>query len=726
MRKLLVGIVTMLVIFSVSSSFISRESDARGNFKFPLKWKIWNFHPTIFKLILNKIFKKYEIANRHKITTKTNLTSTSNGKIITVDDEGDGNFTSIQDAVDNASIGDTILIYSGTYHEEVKINKTLLIIGVDRELGSGNDIGYPVIDGEKELETAIEISKKARGISIEGLKITGYTGRGIDCSADEGVFRNLYIENCVHPWQMFVANAIWLGGDNCIVENCVFYANEGGVFDGRNSKGNIIRNCEFRSTSEFGLDIKGTNERIENNRFIDDRSIMIREGTASCIVLENTFDNSRYSAVYVYGKSDGTRISGNKIRGGKVGIHLQMYNEPSDITVEENHISSTLDAGIYLKDVNASVIIRNNVISECKTGIEFGSYSDEGFNNRNIQIYGNTILGCKEGISLKGCEGISIFENMIKKNDIGITCSVRTRCNNIYHNNFIDNGLSAYDFSGSNKWNKKYPEGGNYWSDYSGRDEDGDGIGDKPYKIPTSGIDEYPFMEAYGWENLPPSAPMIIGPSSGRIGVYYTYNFSSEDPESGGVYYYIDWGDGSYIEWEGPFPSGKVVRFSHKWDRQATYTIRAKARDEHGKESKWSTLKVSVPYVAEKAKPTAVAEVSRSKITRDDSIVTFISEKSHDNDEDGKEIKWIRWDFDGDGKWDTGSRITNYWIRFRGNERIAVDLSYLFDDNNDGHVNSLASHQKSVSSKTYFAKLEVKDDEGDTDIDYVSITVVYS
>jgi len=725
MRKLLVGIVTMLMIFSVSSSFISRESVARGNFKFSLKWKGWNFHPTIFKLILNKIFKRYEIANRHKITTKTNPTSTSNGKIITVDDEGDGNFTRIQDAVDNASIGDTILIYSGTYHEEIKINKTLSIIGVNRELGSGNDTDYPVIDGKGELGIAIELSKKARSTSIKGLRITGYIARGIDSWADRGLFKKLRIENCVHPWNVLVANAISLRGDNCVVEDCVFYANEGGVGDVRNSSGNVVRNCMFKANTEFGLDFEGTNEKIENNKFVDDSGITIREGSKSCMVSENVFDNSKYSAIYIYGRSDNTILSGNDINGGKVGIHLQMYNSPSNIIVEKNHISSTSDAGIYLKDVDTSAVIRDNVISKCKVGIEFESYSDEGFNNKNIPIYKNTILYCKEGISLKGCENIKIFENVIKENEVGIGCSVRTRYNNIYHNNFIDNDFNAYDFSGLNKWNEKYPEGGNYWSDYSGRDEDSDGIGDKPYKIPTSGIDEYPFVEAYGWENLPPSAPMITGPSSGKIGVYYTYNFSSEDPEGGGVYYYIDWGDGSYIKWEGPFPSGKVVRFSHKWDRQATYTIRAKAKDEYGKESKWGILRVSMPYVVEKAKPTAVAEVNKIKITKGDYVVTFISEKSHDNDENGKEIKWIRWDFDGDGKWDTGSKIMNYWIRFKGNERIIVDLSYLFNDNN-GHVSSLASHQNSIGSKTYFARLEVKDNEGDTDIDYVSITVMYS
>jgi len=49
-------------------------------------------------------------------------------------------YTKIQDAVDNASVGDTVLVYNGIYAENVKINNKDLTI-------EGEDRGTTIIDG---------------------------------------------------------------------------------------------------------------------------------------------------------------------------------------------------------------------------------------------------------------------------------------------------------------------------------------------------------------------------------------------------------------------------------------------------------------------------------------------------------------------------------------------------------------------------------------------------
>jgi pectin methylesterase-like acyl-CoA thioesterase len=50
----------------------------------------------------------------------------------TVDDDGPADFSSIQEAINAASPGDTIFIKTGTYYEHVVVNKTVSLIGEER------------------------------------------------------------------------------------------------------------------------------------------------------------------------------------------------------------------------------------------------------------------------------------------------------------------------------------------------------------------------------------------------------------------------------------------------------------------------------------------------------------------------------------------------------------------------------------------------------------------
>ena len=57
-----------------------------------------------------------------------NFVESTRGNILYVGGNGSGNYTKIQDAVDNASSGDTIFVYNGTYYEHIAINKQLFLI----------------------------------------------------------------------------------------------------------------------------------------------------------------------------------------------------------------------------------------------------------------------------------------------------------------------------------------------------------------------------------------------------------------------------------------------------------------------------------------------------------------------------------------------------------------------------------------------------------------------
>jgi nitrous oxidase accessory protein NosD len=70
--------------------------------------------------------------------------------------------------------------------------------------------------------------------------------------------------------------------------------------------------------------------------------------------------------------------------------------------------------------------------------------------------------------------------------------------NSFYNNNFINNNQSVvnghiiYTPDCANIWDNGIS--GNYWSNYNGTDNDGDGIGDTPYVIDANNQDNYPLM----------------------------------------------------------------------------------------------------------------------------------------------------------------------------------------------------------------------------------------
>ena len=72
--------------------------------------------------------------------------------------------------------------------------------------------------------------------------------------------------------------------------------------------------------------------------------------------------------------------------------------------------------------------------------------------------------------------------------------------NDVFSNNF-ENAEQVLLYSSANTWDNDYPSGGNYWSDDTGTDANGDGIGDTPYIIDSNNQDRYPLISP--WTELP-------------------------------------------------------------------------------------------------------------------------------------------------------------------------------------------------------------------------------
>lgn len=195
--------------------------------------------------------------------------------VITVDNEGDGDFLSIKEAVSNLDIRYIIEVYSGNYFEnEIDINtENVVLKGIPYELGYGNDTGQPFLNGEGKNFVIV-------------------------CNANNITIDNFHIEN-----------------------------SGAGEYDtiniSQNANGCTISNNYLANTSIRHIYAKSSNNKIINNKinhsFIDS-GICVRKPSSNNLIESNVISDCN-TGVCIW-SSNANTIKGNKIIGCKdFGIH---------------------------------------------------------------------------------------------------------------------------------------------------------------------------------------------------------------------------------------------------------------------------------------------------------------------------------------------------------------------------------------------------------------------
>ena len=82
-----------------------------------------------------------------------------NGNTLYVGGNGPGNYSNIQDAIDNTSDGDTIFVFNGTYYENIIIYKSIRLLGENRNT--------TILDGDKKGDVVRVVADE--------VTITGFT-----------------------------------------------------------------------------------------------------------------------------------------------------------------------------------------------------------------------------------------------------------------------------------------------------------------------------------------------------------------------------------------------------------------------------------------------------------------------------------------------------------------------------------------------------------------------
>jgi len=343
----------------------------------------------------------------------------TSSKTLYVGGTGDASCNSIQDAINASESGDMVIVYSGTYYENIVIDKSIDLISENR--------GKTIIEGD------INISVNATAVvnfTINGsIVLQGSTERPFSSTS----FYNNSITN------------------NFITNGRILLDSEWGSFVNINISGNTIDYGHIYSTGTF------YKSSIYKN---------ILSNSWCGINLRHAHNNNITNNVI-------TNINGTGIILPEYGTHNNISN---------NNISNNDGNGIHLA-LSEDNVISNNIIKNNKNGIYLEFWNRENIITENILVE-NDNYGIYYG-------NPGSFPN----NDV------------IYRNSLIDNVLgNAYETSdnsdvSNNSWYNVTVGDGNYWDDYTGSDNNGDGIGDIPYDIDGGdNQDKYPLMTPYTGE----------------------------------------------------------------------------------------------------------------------------------------------------------------------------------------------------------------------------------
>jgi nitrous oxidase accessory protein len=201
-----------------------------------------------------------------------------------VDDDGSADFHSIQDAVNNASSGDMIRVRSGTYKENVLIDKTVSLIG--------ENPNNTIIDGNATLYTLL-------------------------IAANSAVVKNFTIRNSgEYPYSGLFLNQV---SGNIIANNKIEY--NGAGIRILYSGGNVFYNNKISSSNYEGIYMYYTSSNVFFNNEILSNSysgirLLYSDGN---IFYGNQILKNKYNGIYLY-RSTNNSFSGNTISNNYCGI----------------------------------------------------------------------------------------------------------------------------------------------------------------------------------------------------------------------------------------------------------------------------------------------------------------------------------------------------------------------------------------------------------------------
>jgi parallel beta-helix repeat protein len=394
------------------SSQIPLKSPYRKLFIFKRYWLTWMFRKIVAVWVsLVMLFGLVVI-----VDVVTDITPSLEAATITVDDSGGADYLTIQEGIDATNPGDTVFVYNGTYYENIWVDKSINLVGEDRD--------NTIIDGGENgnvLMIAVE------GVSISDFKILNSgNNRG-----DSGIHLS-YVQNCNITNNSFINSGVYIKGyqlshfntHNILPDNIV---NGEPLYYYKNTSNNDINDIPIGQL----ILVNCTNINV-SNLVITNTDVAIEIAYSSFVYLTDNNLTKNNQGVYLY-STNYTSITKHNASDNVDGLYI---HKSSNITVYDScffNNSYMSGAGIYLS------YSRDTKIRNCTT-YNNGQYGVSVFYSPNTTIQNYTAI--EEFYNCTSKEGVFGIRIAQSQNNTLINCSF----SNNQYNFVVDGANNLYNF----------------------------------------------------------------------------------------------------------------------------------------------------------------------------------------------------------------------------------------------------------------------------------------
>lgn len=280
---------------------------------------------------------------------------------------GANNYTKIQDAIDNANDGDTIFVYSGTYYENVVVNKRVTIIGN----GSANCIVQ-----------AANSNNHIFNVTANWVNISGFTVENATGDNKAGIY--LY------------------GVKHCNISNNNISNNKRGIYLDSSSNNILTNNTMSNNQYNFGIWGMGLSQFTQNidtsntvngkpiQYLMNKKDLVIDSswdvgylGIVNCTnitIKDLTLTNNDQGVLFAY--SSNSRIENIDALNNRGGISL-LHSSNNNIITNNNISGNHAGIGLFGSSNNT---IMNNIASNVHEGIGLAYSSSNNITNNTINV----------------------------------------------------------------------------------------------------------------------------------------------------------------------------------------------------------------------------------------------------------------------------------------------------------------------------------------------------